>query len=169
MGKTIGLAAAAALVLAVAFAASARPRDPLYQWTDSDGVVRYTTEITRIPLGQRGDAVVVAGAHAAAPREKPTAPSAAQPEAAPAPPSAPPDPAVAALDARIAELEKRIAEDEAALADYISDPDRAKPENEPAKGEVAAIADRLPKLQSELRDLKAQRAAAAGAAAPNAP
>jgi hypothetical protein len=166
------LALAACATAALASAAAAKPRDPLYQWTDGTGTVRYTTEIERIPIGQRGAAVIVAGAHTVVPPEKPTAPSAAQP----APPPAPTDPAVVALDARIAELEKQIAADEAALGDYISDPERGKQQTETKQGgDVAEIADRLPKLQNELRDLRRQRdaaaAAAAGApaAAPNAP
>jgi hypothetical protein len=160
----------ACAALALAAPAAARPRDALYQWTDATGAVRYTTQIERIPAEQRGAAVLVAGAYGA-PRagEKPTAekPTAAQPAAEPAAqPSSAPSPAVAALDARIAELEKSIAADEAALADYISDPERAK---RPDSGDIAPIADRLPRLQDELRELRAQRAAAAGApATPNA-
>ena len=34
--------------LAAALAANAGPRDPLYQWTDANGAVRYTSEIERI-------------------------------------------------------------------------------------------------------------------------
>jgi hypothetical protein len=166
------LIACAAVSIALAAPAAARPRDALYQWTDATGAVRYTTQIERIPASQRGAAVRVAS-DPSAPRagEKPAAerpPSAAQPAAEPAAqPSIPPSPEVAALDARIAELEKSIAADEAALADYISDPDRAK--RPPESGDIAAIADRVPRLQNELRELRAQRAAAAGApAAPNA-
>jgi hypothetical protein len=161
-----------ALLISAALAApaAARSRDPLYQWTDADGAVRYTTRIERIPEERRDAAVLVAGAHGA-PRtgEQPIAeqPGAAHPGPVPEP-VVPPSPEIAALDARIAELEQSIAADEAALADYISDPDRAK--RPPESGDVATIADRLPRLQNELRELRAQRAAAAGApAAPNAP
>jgi hypothetical protein len=170
MTNIVALVACAALALAAP--ASARSRDALYQWTDAAGAVRYTTQIERIPVGQRGEAVLVAGAHGA-PRagDRPTTekPSAAQPAAEPtAQPSTAPSPEVAALDARIAELEKSIAADEAALGDYISDPDRGKRQADSA-GDVAAIAERLPRLQNELRELRAKRAAAAGApAAPNA-
>ncbi len=165
------LFACAAVSIALAAPAAARPRDALYQWTDATGAVRYTTQIERIPIMQRGAAVRVAGDPTPRAGEKPAAerpPSAAQPAAEPAAqPSLPPSPEVAALDARIAELEKSITADEAALADYISDPDRAK--RPPESGDIAAIADRLPRLQNELRELRAQRAAAAGApAAPNA-
>jgi len=166
------LVACAAIALALAAPAAARPRDALYRWTDATGAVRYTTQIERIPVGQRGAAVLVAGAPGAARAgETPTAekPTAAQPAAEPAAqPSSAPSPAVAALDARIAELEKSIAADEAALGDYISDPARVG-ESRGGSGEVAAIANRLPRLQNELRELRAQRAAAASApAAPNA-
>ena len=183
MATNVWLRAPGLAALALAASAAAGPRDPLYQWTDAAGAVRYTTEIERIPLGQRGAAVVVADGHGVAPRA--TAPSAAQPapppdttspapaspdEPAPAPVEAQPPPAaaaapvddaVAALDARIAELERSIAADEAALADYISDPERVKREHD--SGDVAAIADRLPHLQDELRALRKQREAAAGA------
>jgi len=195
-----GLAACAAL--AGTLAANAGPRDPLYQWTDASGAVRYTSEIERIPDAQRSSAVVVAAdrsAVKAAEPPKPAPPSAAQPapeqpptqpaparsaaepaaqEPAPAaapvesapPPgaaAAPTDPKLTAIDARIAELEQKIAADEAALGDYISDPERAAKKDD--AGDVAAIADRLPKLQNELRELRKQREAAEHPAAPNAP
>jgi hypothetical protein len=174
-------ALATCAALAGAIAARAGPRDPLYQWTDERGAVRYTSELERIPVGQRSAAVLIAsgrgGVHPAEPAKAPEE-SAARPPAPPAAPpvdSAPPpaataaptDPKILALDARIAELEQKIAADEAALGDYISDPERAAKKDD--AGDVAAIADRLPKLQSELRELRVQRDAAAGAAAsPNA-
>ena len=180
--RICGLAAGAAL--AGAIAASAGPRDPLYQWTDERGAVRYTSEIERIPAGQRSAAVLVAaGRSGVRPADPPAqapptpgAPAAQQPAPAAAPVESPPppaatvaptDPKLLALDARIAELEQKIAADEATLGDYISDPERASKQGDP--GDVAAIADRLPKLQNELRELRKQREAAAGAAAaPNA-
>ena len=169
-------------VLVAAEAASAGPRDPLYQWTDATGAVRYTSELERVPAGQRTRAVVIAGSGGARPADPPAAapPSAGEqsakpPAAAPvdsAPPpaasAAPTDPRLIALDARIAELEAKIAADEAVLGDYISDPTRVG-ESRRGSGEVAEIADRLPKLQNELRELRVQRDKAAGAAAaPNA-
>jgi hypothetical protein len=177
-----GLAAFAAL--AGAIAASAGPRDPLYQWTDERGAIRYTSDVERIPAEQRSAATVIAAGHggtpavappatqppvAQQPAAQPSAPAAAPVESAPPPgaTAAPTDPKLVALDARIAELEQKIAADEAALGDYISDPERAAKQSD--SGDVAAIADRLPKLQSELRELRVQRDAAAGAAAaPNA-
>jgi hypothetical protein len=165
----------ALIALALAAPAAARPRDPLYQWTDAAGAVRYTTEVARIPADRRSAAVLVAAAHPVPPRaEQPTTGSAAQPTGAPPPgPAAPAESApsaagdAAGLDAQIAELEKSIAADEAALADYISDPDRAKKEGSSA--DVSAISERLPALQKELGELKKQREAATGAAAPHAP
>jgi hypothetical protein len=175
-----------ALFLALAAPAAAGPRDPLYQWADAAGAVRYTTEIERIPGDRRSAAIVISAAHGAARAAEPAASAAPQPTNAPAPATAPPgasepttpaveaappgpsDEKTAALDARIAELEQSVAADEAALGDYISDPERAKRQRE--SGEVATIADRLPRLQNELRELRKQREAAAGAPpAPNAP
>jgi hypothetical protein len=170
------LPAALVACAALAVPASARSRAPLYQWTDASGAVRYTTQVERIPADERGAAVLVAESQDTGRQGEPPAaggPTGATPPAAPAPPPvetapAPLDPRVIELDARIAELEKSIAADEAALADYISDPDRAK--RPPESSNVPEIADRLPRLQSELRELRAQRAAAAGASAvPNAP
>ena len=169
------LVRSALVVLALASPASAGPRDPLYQWTDASGAVRYTTEIERIPEELRDAKVIVTAAPRTAP-ERPAASPAPAPVPAPSAPveSAPPpaasvplDPKLAALDARIAELEQSIAADEAALGDYISDPERATKQRD-AAGDVAAIADRLPKLQNELRELRKQREAAAHPAAPNA-
>jgi hypothetical protein len=169
-----GWLALAALVAAIA--ASAGPRDPLYQWTDAKGAVRYTSELERIPADQRSAAVsIAAGRSGAPPSETAPAPVPAEPTAPGAVESAPPagataaptDPRLVRLDARIAELEQLIAADEAALGDYISDPERATKQRD-AAGDVAPIADRLPKLQNELRELRKQREAAAHPAAPNA-
>ena len=149
-------------VLAIAFAAvpaAAGPRDPLYTWTDDSGSVRYPTERDRIPEHLREKATVVAAEREApAPSAEPSpGPVDAAPPDAPAPVSA----EVAELDARIAELERLIAADEATLGDYISDPERTK---QGASSDVAAIAERMPKLQNELRELRRQREAAASAA-----
>jgi hypothetical protein len=140
--------------------AAAGPRDPLYTWTDAAGAVRYTTERDRIPAERREEAAVVAAGHEPQPAAASEEPSSAAPPVDAAPPASP-SPEVAALDARIAELEQLIAADEAALGDYISDPERIE---QGASSEVAAIAERLPKLQNELRELRRQREAAASAA-----
>jgi hypothetical protein len=147
-----------------ATAASAGPRDPLYQWTDATGAVRYTSEIERIPDDQRSAAVTVAADRAPArpppsrpPRRAPRNPARPPVDSAPPPgaSAAPTDPRLIRLDARIAELEQMHRRDEAALGDYISDPERAAKKDD--AGDVAAIADRLPKLQNELRELRELR------------
>jgi len=160
---------------------AAGPRDPLYQWSDAAGAVRYTTQLERIPAEHRAAATVVAAGHdaaepAPAPAATPVLPAPPEPppRAEPMPDGGaalppvetdPPAPAaavsaeVAEIDARIAELERSIAADEAALGDYISDPERAGRKQE--SGEVAAIAKRLPRLQDELRLLRKRRDAAA--------
>jgi hypothetical protein len=174
------------LALALAGPAAAGPRDPLYQWSDAAGAIHYTTEIERIPIDRRSAAIAISASRDGARAAEPTAqrgPAPAPPQTptpAPAPAAAPPpveaappaasvdaDEKLTALDARIAELEQNIAADEAALGDYISDPARAKRQRD--SGEVAAIADRLPRLQDQLRELRKQREAAAGTAAPHAP
>src|SRR4030095_14220356 len=73
------LIACAAVSIALAAPAAARPRDALYQWTDATGAVRYTTQIERIPASQRGAAVRVAS-DPSAPRAggQPAAEAAAQ-------------------------------------------------------------------------------------------
>src|SRR5688572_33417280 len=97
-----GWLAGAALVAAIA--ASAGPRDSLYQWTDANGAVRYTSEIERIPADQRSAAVSIAAGRSGAPptesgpgpeRSEPTAPGAVDS----APPAAATDPRLVRLDA----------------------------------------------------------------------
>jgi hypothetical protein len=107
----IALAIAACVTLAVA---SSRAGDvtSLYQWTDDDGVIRYTPDRAHIPLSQRGSALRVeptpssSGATADAPvtpeREAPLpSPPAPAPEVAPrdtlaAPPTPAPQPTATA-------------------------------------------------------------------------
>jgi hypothetical protein len=163
------------IALLLASPGAAGPRDPLYQWSDAAGAVRYTTELERIPVDRRAGATVVAAGRnavepAAATPAQPAPPEPA-PRAEPAPdagaalppveahpPAAAVSDEVAEIDARIAELERSIAADEAALGDYISDPERAARQRE--SGEVAAITKRLPRLQDELRVLRKRRDAA---------
>jgi hypothetical protein len=151
--------------------ASAGPRDPLYQWSDDAGAVRYTSEPARIPPARRGDAIRVE----LPPEPEPPMPSLDRPEPAAPDRSAEADalPPVEAdqsasdaidippssLEIRIHALEREIAADEATLTEHISDPERAAELH--ASDEVAAIAERLPRLQAELRALREQRAAAA--------
>ena len=65
------------------------------------------------------------------------------------------DPERSALDARIAELELAVAADEATLAQLISDPATATRLHE--SPEVAEIAERLPRWQGELKELRERR------------
>ena len=171
--------ALAACLLAPALAA-AGPRDPLYRWTDEAGDVRYTSEPARIPAALRDGAVRVElppeGDPTAAPPaadavvDPATRPPASGPGEALPPVEAPgsdAEPAAAAptpLDRRIAELERAIAADEGALAEHISDPERAAHLHD--SEEVATIAERLPRLQEELRALRALRDGAGASDAP---
>lgn len=170
----------ACLALAFASSAAGRSREALYQWTDATGAVRYTTRLERIPDDRRDAAVQVVAGATAAPRAVEPAPTApvvpaaeptpAQPPVDAAAPAAPIDPKLAELDAQIAALEQSIAKDEAALADYISDPDRAtRQPAQPESDDIATIADRLPRLQNELRQLRERRAAATGTQLPHGP
>lgn len=177
----------AALALLAAPAAQAGSRDPLYAWSDASGAVRYTTHPERIPEAFRAGAVVVergrdAAANAArlpgARTEPVHEPSVeewlegglgddATPPATSTPPvEAAPDDAAAKLDARIAELQAAVDRDETALQELVSDPASAGRLRE--SPELAAIAKRLPRLQRELRELRARREALAGRS-PSAP
>jgi len=162
--------ALAALIIA-SLGAAAGPRDPLYRWSDADGNVRYTSERERIPLLHRADAERVElppepEAPLPALGGPPSPESAADDEALPAVDAAGASDAAASLpdppsplDARIAALEQAIEADEAILTAHISDPDRAASLG--SSEEIAAIAERLPRLQAELRALREQRAASA--------
>ena len=122
--RPVAVAANLALLMLGALAppAAAGARDPLYVWTDPDGVVRYTTHRERIPLLQRDAAEVVVAAEGGA------------------------------LEARIAELEERIAEDEARLAAHLS------AEGVPLdRADLQEVAERLPRLQAQLRQLLDRR------------
>ena len=126
---------AATLLLAatsLAFAASAGPHDPLYVWSDAEGVWRYTTHLERIPPDQR-DAARPVGADDRA-----------------------------EIDAQIDALERQIAADEAALGIWLSEED-AQPGDRAALREIA---ERLPRLQDQLRTLRAYRDAAAPGSGP---
>lgn len=175
-GATAGLA----LALALPTAAAAEEGRALYRWTDEGGAVRYTPDPGRIPRGRRGDAQRVepgeplpaAGVATAAPpaAEPPGAPSGS----APVPPEAPEPPApthpveasppggpsdASDLDARIRELEAAIARDEEALEALIAGPAQGGDAPLAQSPELREIAGRLPALQAELRQLRAERAA----------
>jgi len=146
----------------------------LYQWTDSDGVYRYTPEFDRIPGYARQTAVEIRPGPAppsktpiyfdpdprspvvAVPRQSPETASASAAPGAPAQGSG----ASSEFDTRIRELEARIAEDEEALKQLISSPGAdADTEVSPELREIAA---RLPRLQAELASLQQRRARTGG-------
>ena len=125
----------AALLLAanaLAFAASAGPHDPLYVWSDAQGVWRYTTHLERIPLAERDSARPVGADDQAE------------------------------LSDQIEALERQIAADEAALGVWLSE-EEAQPGDRSALREIA---ERLPRLQDQLRTLRAYRDASGDAATP---
>ncbi|MEM7412504.1 MAG: hypothetical protein AAF430_19900 [Myxococcota bacterium] len=168
---------AAALALAIALvgtasASPAGPRDPVYQWSDEDGNVRYTTDRDRIPDAYQErvreiepghdafhNAALARGARPLG-RNVVTDEDAKYSDALPAveaaaPVDAPaPDPA---LEERILALETAIAADERWLEEAISDPERAKELR--STDEFRAVAERLPRRQAELQDLLQQRGA----------
>ncbi|MHC4408735.1 MAG: hypothetical protein ACYS0F_07010 [Planctomycetota bacterium] len=143
----------------------------LYRWLDRHGVVRYTTDLSRIPNARRDTVVRVV------PPSMPTANS----SVAPAAPVAGVDPfnspaqvpqadaqddasdsAVAGsswpeLDARIAELEVLVAKDEEAIKEMISKPQTGEHDELIDSEELREIGARLPVLQGELAELKSWR------------
>jgi hypothetical protein len=177
--------AAAALALALALAAcrSAPAERVLYQWSDADGNVRYTTSPDAVPRGARDtlaqvqpgrsaqeNAALLPGARTE-PRppestrewlagEKPpeetdagAAASAAEVAEEAAVPTRPEE--IAALDARIRELEQEITETEVSLAQRMGEPDAEGDAVDDAA--VREASDRLPALQAELEELRSRR------------
>jgi hypothetical protein len=146
----------------------------LYQWTDSEGIFRYTPDFDRIPRYARPSAVEIRPGEAppskapvyfepdprspvvAVPQQPPETPPAGAAARAPAQGSG----ASSDLDARIGELKAQIAEDEEALKQLISSPGAdADTEVSPELREIAA---RLPQLQAELASLQQRRAGTGG-------
>ena len=134
---------------ALAGPAQAGPRDPLLVWTDAAGVVRYTTHTQRIPAGRREAAQVVTTR--VTEREGAGIGDAIA------------DLEGAGLEDAIADLERRIAEDESALAAYLSEEAEAGD-----RQALESVAERLPRLQEQLRALRARRGTVRPAAAPSA-
>jgi hypothetical protein len=195
----------ALLSLGTALACSARtPGRTLYEWTDADGNVRYTSHRQRIPLDHRSAArAVVAtpedthgqywtetppelprelrveetpgGSAEAVPLEAPLpavesapadpalGPEPASADASDSPPPAeaaaprPLDEPVSPLEQRIRRLESEVTADQEALKRLIADPESAA--GLQGSPELREISERLPRLQAELRALRAQRAA----------
>ena len=147
----------------------------LYRWLDRHGVVRYTTDLSRIPNARRSTVIRVV------PPSIPTATSRAAPAAPgllPVPGADPfnapgqvspvdaQDLATGAaagggswpeLDARIAELEMLVAKDEEAIKEMISTPQTGDHDELIDSEELREIGARLPVLQGELAELKRWR------------
>ncbi len=175
--RSAALAALVGFALAIALPCVAigvqRNEIELYRWLDRHGVVRYTTDLSRIPNSRRSTVVRVV------PHSIPTATSSvAPPIPAPAPDADPfsapgqvpkadaQDLAPAAtlsgsswpeLDARIAELEILVAQDEETIKEMISTPQVGDYDELIDSEELREIGARLPVLQAELAELKRWR------------
>jgi len=184
-----GAALAAGIVLALAIALpsaaiGAQPGEAeLYRWLDRHGVVRYTTDLGRIPKSRRSTVVRVipqtvptAASDAAA--GVPATRTAPLPGVIPAPDADPfntpgqarsvdardlaPGTALGGsswpeLDDRIAELEMLVAQDEEAIKQMISTPQTGDHDELIDSEELREIGARLPVLQGELAELKRWR------------
>ena len=150
-------------------AGAAGPREPLYQWSDEDGNVRYTTDRERIPAAFQvrvreiepgrdafHNAALARGA-------KPLGADVVTDEAVeytdalpavetPPAPSDAVDTPSSPQDERIRALEAAIAADEEWLQEAISDPERAASLRD--SPEFREVAERLPRRQEELRKLR---------------
>jgi hypothetical protein len=143
----------------------------LYRWLDRHAVVRYTTDLSRIPKSRRSTVIRVV------PPSIPTATSRIAP-AAPVPGADPfnapgqvpkvdtqdlaTDAALGGsswpeLDARIAELEMLVAKDEEVIKEMISTPQTGDYDELIDSEELREIGARLPVLQGELAELKRWR------------
>jgi uncharacterized coiled-coil protein SlyX len=150
----------------------------LYRWLDRHGVVRYTTDLSRIPDSRRSTVVRVV------PQSIPTATSSVAPPTAPLPgvvPAPDADPFNAPgqvptantqdlaptatlggsswpeLDDRIAELEILVARDEESIKEMVSTPQVGDHDELIDSEELREIGARLPVLQGELAELKRWR------------
>lgn len=132
----------------------------LYQWTDKDGVVRYTPDPDRVPASASDTLQAVESQ--TPPRERNGAPL--RPGALPAVmgselpeellgPVVEPGEA-SELDRRIETLRQAIERDRKALRDLVGQERQGDPDWEL---EVETLANRLPALQAELAELEEQR------------
>jgi hypothetical protein len=163
-----GLVGFALWIALPSVAIAAQQSEPeLYRWLDRHGVVRYTTDLGRIPDARRDTVVRVI------PPSLPTVNS----RVAPAAPVVGTDPFAAPgqarnadaqdptlgggswpeLDARIAELEILVATDEEAIKVMISTPQTGDYDELIDSEELREIGARLPVLQGELAELKRWR------------
>ena len=143
----------------------------LYRWLDRHGVVRYTTDLGRIPDARRDTVirVVPPSIPIATSRAAPAAPIVGEdPFSAPsqtqrvgaqgfAPAAAPSGSSWPELDARIAELEMLVAKDEETIKEMISTPQTGDHDDLVNSQELREIGARLPVLQGELAELKRWR------------
>ena len=151
-GSVLGLS-----LLAAACASPSASDGSLYRWTDEAGIVRYTSDRSRIPRRARREAKEVGSVEEAGNVDGGATPSVdAPPDETPQP--APPARSADDLDARIRALEAAIARDERALKALISD-DSSEKDSLSESEELREIALRLPGLQESLRALLEQRAA----------
>lgn len=144
----------------------------LYQWTDEEGVVRYTPDRGRVPRSAREVQEIAAptpvrpesdGAPSA-PGSLPAVMGSKLPEEL-VTPAEPPPSSPDALAARISELREAIARDEATLEQMVA-ATRSRGA-EPDDARLQAIANRLPVMRTELLRLeKLERDRATGPAAP---
>jgi uncharacterized coiled-coil protein SlyX len=155
---------------ALAFGAQ-QSESELYRWLDRHGVVRYTTDLNRIPKSRRSTVVRVVppSIPTAATRVAPAAPvPGADPFNAPgqvskvdaqdlAPGASLGGSSWPELDARIAELEILVAKDEEAIKEMISTPQTGDHDDLLDSEQLREIGARLPVLQGELAELKRWR------------
>jgi len=150
------LAAWIATAALLAGCAAEQPSRWLYQWTDASGSVRYTAFPARIPADREHTRERVLSSEEA--RRAGALASIEIPATAPPPQGADPGAArevLSPLDARIAELEAQIAADEETLKALISDPKMA--DTLRSNPELRKVGERLPGLQAELEELRAER------------
>jgi uncharacterized coiled-coil protein SlyX len=148
----------------------------LYRWLDRHGVVRYTTDLDRIPNSRRSTVVRVVphSIPTSTTSVAPPAPAAPLPGLVPAPDadpfsapgqvpnvapqaSAPVTSSWPELDARIAELEMLVAKDEETIKQMVSTPQVGDHDELIDSEELREIGARLPVLQGELAELKRWR------------
>jgi hypothetical protein len=176
LGRAVALAAIGVALTSVAGGAQ-QTEVELYRWLDRHGVVRYTTDLGRIPDARRSTVVRVV------PQSVPVTPTRVAPPmpvpgVVPEPDADPfnapgqarqvdaqdlvPDAALGGsswpeLDARIAELEMLVARDEESIKQMISTPQEGDHDELIESEQLREIGSRLPVLQGELAELKRWR------------
>ncbi len=140
------------------------PEVVIYKWVDENGIAHYTTDRERIPASLRDRIPEPAPPRDEAWARSDVTPEAPAAEASPSveagpelPGAAPTDPA---LEGQIAALEAEITRDEEALKALIRVAERARAADLAEDPAFRELARRLPKLQADLRALRARRDAA---------